>query len=230
MIVSNRDERHDRAQALEPASYKFRNGSLVFPKDPEAGGTWIVMHENKNAGVLLNGAHEPHESKPPYRRSRGLILLDIIQEEFPVEGFQNISLQGIEPFTAIIWTANTLFECIWDGQEKHLLQLDHERPHIWSSVTLYNKPVRDQRKAWLKAWLISNPEPDLQEIISFHQFAGEGDVKNDLLMNRDNDLFTVSITGMQVSDDHAEMVYLDFRNGKTANFQLNFKQSLLTRS
>jgi uncharacterized protein with NRDE domain len=54
---------------------------LFFPKDTDAGGTWIVMKENGDAAVLLNGAFINHTAEPPYRLSRGIILLDIFSTE-----------------------------------------------------------------------------------------------------------------------------------------------------
>ncbi|MGL1516781.1 NRDE family protein, partial [Vibrio parahaemolyticus] len=48
-----------------------------FPKDPDGGGTWIALKENGDVAILLNGAFENHIPAYPYRRSRGLIFLDI---------------------------------------------------------------------------------------------------------------------------------------------------------
>src|SRR3954465_10304679 len=82
-ITSNRDEKVVRKQALQPAEYYRKGAKLLFPKDPDAGGTWIALHENGNAVVLLNGAFEKHKPNPPYLRSRGIVMLDIIAEARP---------------------------------------------------------------------------------------------------------------------------------------------------
>lgn len=222
-LVSNRDEKHDRSDALPPAAYSFPGGRIIFPKDADAGGTWIAMHENGNAVVLLNGGLEPHQPQPPYRRSRGLILLDVLSDENPVEAFKTISLDGVESFTTVIWFDNRLYEGIWDGAKKYFSEKDCLFPHLWSSVTLYDEVTRARRRKWFDEWLATNKTPGLDDILHFHQFTGDGDTENDLLMNRNGQMFTVSITGMQLAGGKGEMVYLDMKNGKRSNFHLKFK-------
>ena len=77
-LTSNRDEKHWRTAALPPAAYEFDSGKMLFPKDGDAGGTWVAAHENGNAIVFLNGGLVAHVPNPPYRKSRGLILLDLL--------------------------------------------------------------------------------------------------------------------------------------------------------
>jgi hypothetical protein len=223
-LVSNRDEKHDRKDALSPVCYPFPTGHITFPKDADASGTWIAMHENGHAVVLLNGGLEPHDPQPPYRRSRGLILLDILGHEDPLSAFEDISLENIEPFTVVMWIDNRLFEGIWDGRVKHFSEKDRNLPHLWSSVTLYNEATRMKRRSWFDQWLALNDGPVLEDILRFHQFTGDGDASNDLLMNRNGQMLTVSITGMQLGSGKGEMVYLDLKNGKRSYFQLAYKQ------
>ena len=116
-ISSNRDEKSNRGQAIPPAVYRQNDKMLIFPKDPDAGGSWIALHENGNAAVLLNGAFEKHDPLPPFRKSRGLIFLNIISQEKPVRYFQQADLLQIEPFTLVIAENNNLYECRWDGNE-----------------------------------------------------------------------------------------------------------------
>jgi len=70
-ISSNRDEKRSRKIALPPAQYEYNELKFVFPKDADAGGTWIAVKENGDAAVLLNGAFINHIAEPPYRKSRG---------------------------------------------------------------------------------------------------------------------------------------------------------------
>lgn len=76
IITSNRDESIFRPPALFPTFQKIGNYSVFFPKDLQAGGTWIAAAENKRIVCLMNGAFKPYLSSPLYRKSRGLILLD----------------------------------------------------------------------------------------------------------------------------------------------------------
>lgn len=215
-LTSNRDEKHFRQDAQPPTVYRFESGQVLFPRDADAGGTWIAAHENGNAIVLLNGGFIPHEPRPPYRRSRGLIVLDLIEAATPCHSFKAIKLAGIEPFTAVIWDGGQLFECRWDGTEKHFRQLEEYHPHIWSSVTLYDQEVIRKRNNWFEQWLGETPDPDLDAILHFHQFTGEGDSHNDLRMNRNGIVYTVSVTALELKPGHAAMHYIDLRNNNKA--------------
>lgn len=214
-LTSNRDEKSWRYPAIPPQEYDFSSGKIYFPKDANAGGTWLAVHENGNAIVLLNGGFKFHESRPPYRKSRGLILLDLIEHDSPFDFFRSINLEEIEAFTLVIWQDKELFECRWDGEKKYAKQIDKTVPHIWSSATLYNEEITAKRKGWFEEWLKNNDEFSQKDILHFHQFTGDGDAHNDLAMNRDGKVFTVSITGIEISDHKAQITYLDLQENKT---------------
>lgn len=229
-LTSNRDEKHWRKDAIHPGVYPFDSGKILFPKDGDAGGTWIAVHENGNAIVFLNGGFEAHQSEPPYRKSRGLILIDLIEGSTPYNSFLAIKLNGIEPFTAVMWDDGHLFECRWDGKEKFTKEMDNQKPHIWSSVTLYDAEVIARREKWFQSFLDKNPVPALKDILHFHQFSGEGDAHNDIRMNRDGMVFTVSVTSVEILGHAAEMHYLDLKNDKEARQDFIFEKNLLNGS
>lgn len=213
-ITSNRDEKNIRKKAVAPTVYEINKRKLIFPKDGNAGGTWIALNENGNAAVLLNGAFENHIPQPPYRMSRGKIVVDVVAKERPVSQFHELDLFQIEPFTLILLEKENLYECRWDGSKKHYQQLKAHRPYIWSSVTLYEKDVIKKREQWFAAFLNSNPHPTQKDILEFHQFTGDGDAANDLLMERENIYSTVSITSMLLTADRGSMKYLDIKANK----------------
>jgi uncharacterized protein with NRDE domain len=222
-ITSNRDENFLRKNAIAPAVHCVNGSSLLFPKDAAAGGSWISLHENGNAAVLLNGAFKKHISQPPYRLSRGIIFLDIIAHKNPVQTFLKISLINIAPFTIIIFENNCLYQCRWDGQQKHWEQLKNNYPCIWSSATLYNTAIVKKREQWFTNWLNKNPYPTQEDILQFHQFTGGGDSNNGLVMNRDGKMLTVSVTGIELDTHHGKMQYIDLKNSNSYQHQFFFK-------
>lgn len=222
-ITSNRDEKAARPKAVAPAVYANYNVTLLYPKDAAANGTWIAMNESGNAAVLLNGAFVKHEPEPPYRKSRGLVFLDIIASAEPMDWFAEINLYKIEPFTVVILQEGKLYECRWDGIKKHYQQLNEKQPHIWSSATLYPDEVISKRKQWFNQWLTDHPLPSQKDIFSFHQFAGDGDIHNDVLMNRDGHMLTVSITGIEMNAEKGTMHYLDLQDDISTSKELSFE-------
>lgn len=228
-ITSNRDEKHWRSSAFPPTLYPYSSGKLLFPKDGDAGGTWIAAHENGNAIVFLNGGFVCHQPTPPYRKSRGLVLLDLLDSANPVLSFSLWNLQQIEPFTAVIWNREQLFECRWDSAKKHVTELNDSEPHIWSSATLYDETVVAKRKSWFTEWLQQHAAPASGDLLHFHQFTGDGDAQNDLLMNRNGHVFTVSVTQLILTGEHTHMHYLDLQQNKTFTQQLTIEKSMASR-
>lgn len=211
-LSSNRDEKQIRPDALAPALYSFPSGNILFPRDSQAGGTWIGVHENGNAMVLLNGAWKAHIPNPPYRRSRGLILLDLLSNPSPADYFPEMDLDRIEPFTVVILDKGELYESRWDGTRRFRQKLDRNDAFIWSSSTLYDEGVVQKRAGWFSSWRADHPSPGWEDILHFHQFTGEGDPQNDLRMHRPGQVATVSVTSVKLQAGAAYMRYLDIRN------------------
>jgi hypothetical protein len=200
-VTSNRDEKPDRQRALPPSVVTMQTGRLLFPRDADAGGSWFIVHEKGNVLVLLNGAGIRHEPQPPYRKSRGLVLLELADQDSPLSCFASIGLQGIEPFTLVLLEKGRLYQCRWDGFSRQHKMLDADSPHIWSSVTLYDDEMIAARKRWFDEWLFKNAFADQDAVIGFH------------LMNRSDLLVTVSITSLQYDRSGALLRYLDTGDG-----------------
>ncbi len=221
-ITHNRDEKSSRSKADHPKEYSINGHTLLFPRDSAAGGTWIAVTKNGDAAVLLNGGFIKHISASPYKKSRGLAFLDIIAADDPFTSYQNTDLINIEPFTVIIWSNHILYECRWDGRQKYISKPAPDEPHTWSSVTLYDDTIIAKRKEWFDNWLPQKPLPAMQDIVDFHLSAGDGDKKNDLRMNRNDQLLTVSLTSLRIDEEKAEMLYMDLKDDTSTLTELEF--------
>jgi hypothetical protein len=206
-LTSNRDEKSTRGIAMLPKVYSYKNAQIIFPKDATANGTWIVLKENGDSLCLLNGAFTNFVDKGNYKKSRGVIVLDIASSKNIVDAFRYMNLNDIAPFTLILIENKLLFECRWDGTLKHIKQLNNLLPHIWSSATLYDKAQRGIRNNWFNHFVINTINIGQDDIISFHKNAGDGNKNNSLVMNRDNKYFTVSVTSIAVQQDEMLMQY-----------------------
>src|ERR1019366_4531236 len=112
---------------------------------------------------------------PPYRMSRGLVVLDFFKTDSVFNFHQNYNLQGIETFTMVIIENKEIFEFRWDGSEKFFKSLDAALPHIRCSATLYTPEVITMRERWFVDWLAGHGDYRIEDILSFHLFADEGD-------------------------------------------------------
>jgi len=229
-FTSSRDELAGRPVALFPEVYEINGCRVLFPKDPQGGGSWIAVNENGDVGVILNGAIKAHEAQASYRKSRGLILLDLISRSSPSDAFEEANFNGIEPFTVILFENKNLYAGKWDGQMKWLEPLNAKKPHIWSSVTLYDPVAIRKREEWFQVWLNTCAYPGSLDIIHFHQKGGDGDPFNDIMMNRDHRLFTNSISSIRLSPESASVRHLDLRGGGTTETFLAFEKTVQVKA
>jgi hypothetical protein len=197
-LTSNRDEHATRERAVHPRWYTEGSAELIYPRDATAGGSWIALKRNGDAAVLLNGAFIKHQRMGTYRKSRGLVFLDIVRSACPLTFFGAVGLSDIEPFTLVVFAQGQLFECLWNGAKKHKRQLSATEPHIWSSVTLYDEAACDERRAWFSQWY-SPGTVSIESILHFHQRVR---------LQREK-IATVSITSIRISEGRSDLRYLD---------------------
>ena len=204
ILTSSRDVPFAREKALYPKKYIEDTVEITYPKDGRASGTWIG-HSSKNRLIcLLNGGFENHISEKLYRKSRGIIVKDLLKENDIFSALSEINLDNIEPFTLVIvdWNKKLqLIELVWDGK-KHIKKLKQEN-HIWSSSTLYDEEMKQLRRDWFADWKLNNKK---QDVLNFHHNAGVGDCTVDVIMKREK-VGTVSITQVAKVNSKVSMDY-----------------------
>ncbi|WP_291150535.1 NRDE family protein [Flavobacterium sp. UBA7680] len=220
IITSNRDEKVIRPGAVVPRNYCHNGKNIMYPKDSKAGGTWFAMDENGTVLVLLNGGITKHIPVLPYRKSRGLIVLDIIEKDSPKDFWKQIDLDNIEPFTLVLYQEKVLYELIWDGFSKRTTKLDETQNYIWSSVTLYPEEVRKERANWFFDFVKDKNEISASDMLDFHKNTHSDDAQNGLIINRENMMKTLSVTQVVTEQNKGAMKYYDLI--KTEDFSTSF--------
>ncbi len=210
IITSNRDEQVARAAALQPKKYLINGKNITFPKDPKGGGTWFAADESGNVIVLLNGARQSHQVKPGYRKSRGLIVLDLISSTSAIDCWNEIDLNEIEPFTIVLHQDEILYDLRWNGEvkEKNIVECKYA---IWSSATLYAEHIRHARENWFEEFLKENDyNVNAGQLCQFHTTSHGADIQNGLVIDRDQ-LKTLSITQALIVGKSVELNYSDLQ-------------------
>lgn len=226
VITSNRDEHIQRENADAPAFKAIPGKKIIFPKDARAGGSWFAAADNGVVAVLLNGAFKKHTPQPPYRKSRGLILLDMIEANEPFPFFKALNLENIEPFTIVLYQPGQLHELRWDGTNKHEKQLDISRNYIWSSATLYSNEIIEQREALFQQFMHSQAV-SAAGIYDFHA-SNNGDTENGFIINRQTGMRTFSITQAVVNNDAVNFLHSDLLLQKNYTEILSLNQTAIT--
>ena len=221
ILTSSRDVPFSRKKAAFPKAFIEDGIELFYPKDVEAGGTWIGSSDKKRLICLLNGGFQNHKQKESYAKSRGIIVKDLLKADDISLACNEIDLENVEPFTMVIveWNHHLfLFEFVWDGEQKHLRILPKE-PRIWSSSTLYSDGMKEMRLQWFNDWVlkfkVQSRKSKVQSskfkvvkdlILEFHHKAGVGDPKIDIIMKRPK-VGTVSITQVLKKEDEIQWNY-----------------------
>lgn len=194
VLTSNRDVSWKRAPASPPEIHVEHGVELLYPRDEEAGGTWIGSSYDSRVLCLLNGGFENHVRKLHYRKSRGLIVTELLAASDLSSALKSIDLEDIEPFTLVTveWKNDlALGEFVWDGLNKHH-RLFPIGTRIWSSSTLFDAEMRETRKQWFEDWK-SHGDFNPESILEFHKTAGKGDDEVGVVLKRKY-VGTVSIT------------------------------------
>ena len=189
-FASLRDENPLRPRASIPDIYSTNDVSVLAPIDSMAGGTWIGIAETGNVIILLNGGFENHRHKNRYRKSRGLIVSELLATNVPEEYWDMMDMEDIEPYTLVVWSNGRLFQLVWDGINKHTIQLLTNQPYIWSSATLYGEEAKRNRELKFQNWLGKNLPVTAESLLDF--FKTDPDCKNGFLINRGEEIKTLS--------------------------------------
>jgi uncharacterized protein with NRDE domain len=229
VFTFNRDEMPDRS-TVEIVNDAERG--LIYPKDALHGGTWLAFSPaNGRFTCLLNGAFERHERVLPYRKSRGLVLLESFNYADISAFWDNYDWANIEPFTMISGQDNQFLEIRWDGNMRHMRQIDVKKPQIWSSATLYNHAARSQREKHFSKFLtLQKDKIEASDLWQFHQIPDAENPEMGILMRRPlGQPCTVSISQITYSilPQTIEFQYYELREHKISKHQFLYGKRLM---
>lgn len=209
ILTSNRDEAKSRKVASFPKYKTIEGQKVLFPQDGDAFGSWIATSKDRLVN-LLNGAWEKYKHDPPYRKSRGIVLLD----SFKYNDFKDFSLQydfdNIAPFTIVCldFKNQLSIEVLrWDGKEHSIETLNPQEPHIFSSAPLYPESIRKEREKMFAEFLKSNDQISAEDMVNFHQFGGNENAP--IKLDESHFVHTISITSVEKKANELCMQYHD---------------------
>lgn len=220
ILTSNRDEASTR-KTIVPKLYEENDVSMLYPKDTVAGGTWIGASSQNRVLCLLNGAFVKHSREASYRKSRGVLVKELLCASDIEKEIENYDFDNIESFTLVIidWNSKLkLIELIWDGLNAHITHLPLESK-IWSSSTLYNHEMKALRQQWFKEYLSQNGSSK-EELLYFHEYYGIGDSMLDMKIDRGL-LKTVSITQFEKEQGGIQIIYKDLLKSELYHTEFN---------
>lgn len=205
-IVANRDESRARVAALPPQKFKATHTEFMMPIDPQGQGTWIATNAHGlTVAVLNNYEAEQHFHLQPAKRSRGMLVKDIVACPTLLQAEKTLREETITdyaPFYLLIFAGVNHPICwSWDGKTLKQEQLTEGflTTSAWEA-----KAIPFIRKRYLEVELPKvKSESEHLQLLREEKPKGGG---YGIAMKRD-DAMTVSTTMIAVSDSGSKMDY-----------------------
>lgn len=206
----NRDELLTRSTALRPESHSQSGMEYVCPREP-SGGTWIACNSLGNLLALLNWNEIDVEHLGEKRRTRGLVIPDLIQAKDASStdaGLHRLSLDGVFPFRLIgvFRKEGRLIEWRWDGSRVHRIESPWARKH-WFSSSLSDTSAAENRGRVCEAASFYPAVGTTSWLRSLHRSHDPEPGPYSICVHR-LDAATVSYTEVDCCPQHISMSYL----------------------
>lgn len=159
LLTHNRDESRLRPFSDQIQTSGYHQKKWTGPVDLVSGGTWIYYSE-KFAACILNGGYVKHSHRPPYRMSRGLLILELLRYDSIDQFSSAVDLEGIEPFTMMVASMNSTEKkiLVWDGSQRFVEDRSAEKLIVRSSTPLYTV---EEKSVHFKSFdELENPTPE----------------------------------------------------------------------
>lgn len=209
IITVNRDEAPSRA-ASDPIIREVNGRQFWLAPEPVSGGSNFVLDIiNQRLLVLLNGAFKPHKHDPPYRKSRGVVMMEAFDHGTLRALNAVYDFTDIEPFTLLSFQNMRWEELRWEGTEGHYSTPNADENAIWSSAKLYQPEVVTEREKAFHQYLKESRAVYPQQLFEIHRRPTDDPRGLGFRMNYEDRVKTVSVTQLILKEGRVSLRYID---------------------
>jgi hypothetical protein len=206
-VMSNRDERRDRAVALLPRVETLGCRSAILPIDPVGGGSWIGVNDAGLVAAVLN-RHAAPAAQPRRSASRGLLVRQALRCDSidgALRSVQALEVNSFRPFRLVLVQGRRMALVAGDGGEFASAEAALEQPHMFTASSLGDAFVASPRRRLFDC-LMHHPRGwrHGQRLFHQHQWSDKRDIS--VVMER-GDAATVSRTAVDVTDRSIALEY-----------------------
>lgn len=199
-MISNRDERLDRAIARQPRVVSLGPRLAAMPSDPTGGGSWIGVNDAGLVAAVLNRYPVAPRDADGCRTTRGaLVPMALASEsiEAALASLCGVDAAHFQPFRLVLAHRNDVGVVAGDGREIACATSTLGEPYMFTASRLGDFLVDAPRRR-LFDWLMDDACAPLrgQAMFHRHQWADKRDIS--VVMER-ADAATVSRTTVDVS-------------------------------
>ena len=199
-MISNRDERLDRAIAREPRIVSLGQRLATMPTDPTGGGSWIGVNNGGLVAAVLN--RYPlvrREPGGPWTTRGALVPMALAYEsiETALTSLRGVDAAQFQPFRLVLAQRNEIALVIGDSRELTCATSTLGEPYMFTASSLGDFLVDGPRRRLFDR-LMGDPAAPLrgQALFHRHQWVDKRDIS--VMMER-GDAATVSRTTVEVS-------------------------------
>ena len=210
-LLCNRDEQRTRLAALPPRIHDLDGQRALFPVDPPGRGTWVGVNDDGLIVALLNLRATSSTTCGATKRSRGLIVLELLrctslQQAVSVAAALDAARFG--PFRAVMVHRGRLAAATGSGTGSvHCAQWLLDAPALFTSSSLGDTVVESPRRRLFERLVLQNrPAGWLHGQAEYHRHRWPHRPEISVRMER-QDALTVSRTQIDVTDDGRQLRY-----------------------
>jgi hypothetical protein len=198
-LMSNRDERLDRAIAREPRVVALRERLAAMPCDPAGGGSWIGVNNAGLMAAVLNRYQMPVRGSGAGSTSRGALVpaaLACDSIEGALAALRGLDAARFPPFRLVLAQAGAIALVAGDTRETTCAVSRLSGPCMFTASSLGDFLVDGPRRR-LFDWLMTDPAAQLRGQALFHRHQWIDKREISVVMRR-ADAATVSRTTVDV--------------------------------
>ena len=201
-LMCNRDERRTRPAAIPPRVYELGGRLAAFPVDPQGGGSWVGLNDADIAMALLNAASAPRRCAEAPKRSRGLIVRELLScRSMPhvLEAIASLDIGSFEAFRLVVVHGSAVAVATHDGARAMTCrQIWLDTPLLFTSSSLGDARVEAPRRRLFERMVVQGRAGWLDGQAHFHRHQWRSRPEISVRMERE-DALTVSHTVVDVT-------------------------------
>lgn len=213
-VFFNRDEKRARAAAAPPAVFGPPDNPRIAALDGQAGGTWLAVSSRGLTVGLLNFYDGQCAPPPAQPRSRGRLVLELIDlpdASAVAQELEGLALACYPAFVLLALDPRGGIVARWDGRAARAEKLSAAHRPLTTSSFDPRAVVRERRRAYAET--IGPGEPTADALERFHRGSHPRGGAYAVWMERP-DARTVSFSRVRVGPDAVSFWYEPREGGR----------------
>lgn len=207
-LFFSRDERRDRRPGLPPSAHELDGVRYLCPRDPDGGGTWLLVNDHALTLCLLNQYPDKPAPVLQPRVSRGKLVESLAACDSPGEVGRRLQAMELRHYDGFLLLAVGLVSARrfrWDSRTLEIGERESIQQPVTSSSFMPDE-VMITRQRLFAEMVAGQGDPSPQKLEAFHRHFMPNASAHSVFMQRD-DSQTVSLCQVEASAAEIKLTY-----------------------